>query len=288
MDNKMRDTFDKIHAEATLKQKTAAFLHEKIRQKSGSRKTVRLKLAAICASFVLIFIIGGFCNNLYFTPSAYVDIDVNPSIELMVNRFNRVIEASPYNDDGAAILQDINVLHMSYNAAVDKLIGAMVAKGYLKQDGTVSVTVQTSDGNRESNMLGNLQASINTALQTHHTDASSNVFAVNEEVRGYAHENHMTPAKYLAISELQQVDPTATFEDCREHTISEINQMIREHGSGHHVENPVDEDKAEQGHQPVDDWDEEENHSNSPTAPSNHTVPQNQHKNDNEHGGGHH
>jgi hypothetical protein len=234
LDNGIRDTFDKIHAETVLKQKTADFLYEKIREKRNVNSGVRLRLITVCATFVLLFIMGGFSFNLYFTPSAYVAIDVNPSIELAVNRFGKVIDTSPYNDDGAVILQDVNVRHMSYEDAVDRLFDAMAASGYLKQDGIVSVTVQAASGNRESNMLAGLQATIDNSLQTHHTKADSNVFAVSEDVRNHAHKNHMTPAKYLAISELQQVDPTVTFEGCREHTISEINQMTQAHDGEHH------------------------------------------------------
>lgn len=252
MDNTLHDAFDKIHAEDALKQKTADLLREKIRQPNGRRKISRLRLAAVCVSFALLFIIGGFSYNLYFSPSAYVDIDVNPSIELVVNRFGRVIQASPYNDDGATILADVDILHMSYDDAADTLLDAMVISGYLKQDDMVSVTVQADSGNRGSNMLGGLQVKLDSLLQTHHISATANVFAVNEDVKSHAHENHMTPAKYLAISELQQVDPTATYEDCREHTISEIYEMIQEHGGEHHSENPMEESN-EQQHQPTDD-----------------------------------
>ena len=288
MNNKVRQSFDKIHAEVALKQETANFLHEKIRQKSGKRKIAqsRFRFAAVCASFVMLFIIGGFSYNLYFTPRAYVDIDVNPSIELSVNRFGRIIKASPYNEEGAAILQGVNVQHMSYEDAVDILIGAMVISDYLKQDGMVSVTIQTDDKNRENNMLGGLQTMVESLLQTHHTSAMTNVFAVNEDVKSQAHQNHMTPAKYLAISELQRVDPTVTYEDCRNHTISEINEMIRGHGGEHHTDK-IGDGSNELEPQPAADYGMEENCLNNPATPSSQSMHRNQHEGDGEHGGGH-
>jgi hypothetical protein len=36
--------------------------------------------------------------------TAYVDIDVNPGVELILNRYSRVIDVSAYNDDGADLL----------------------------------------------------------------------------------------------------------------------------------------------------------------------------------------
>lgn len=233
MNNKIHDTFDQIHAEAALKEKTLNFLHEKIQQKSINRNIVRFRRAAACLSFVLVFVIGGFSHHLYFISSAYVDLDVNPSVALAINPFGRVIEANPYNDDGAAILQEVDVRHMNYRNATDQLIGAMVAKGYLQQDGLVSVTVQAEDENKGNNMRDRLQSTIDQTLQAHHTSAATSVFPVSGDVRNHAHENHVTPAKYLAISALQQVDPTASFADCREKTIGEINQRTQEHGGGH-------------------------------------------------------
>lgn len=233
MDNKIHDTFNKIRAEKALKQKTANFLYEKIQQ-NGSRRASPFRFAAVYVSIILLFIMGALSHNLYSMPRAYVDIDVNPSIELVVNRFGRVIEISSFNDDGAVILEDIDVRHMGYKDAVDKLIGAMAKKNYLKQDGLVSVTVQTNNENRRNNMLAGLKITVENILQKHNTNTDSNIFAVSEGIWSHAHKNHMTPAKYLAISKLQQVDPTATFEGCQMHTISEINQMIQTPGSGHH------------------------------------------------------
>lgn len=230
----MRNVFDKIHAEAILKEKTMCFLHEQIQIRNNNRTSSRLRRFAVCISFALLFIIGGFSYNLYFMHSAYVDIDVNPSIELVVNRFDKVIESNPYNDDGAAILKNINIQYMNYEDAVDKLIDTMVINGCLKSEGNFSITVQTKDENRKTNLLVGLRTVIDNSLQAHHTNVNANIFAVSEEVRIHAHDNHVTPAKYLAISELQQVDPTATFEDCREHTISEINQLIQAHCGGRH------------------------------------------------------
>lgn len=237
MNNMIHNAFDKIHAEDALKQKTADFLHERIRQQNVKRKNPHLRIVAAFASFALLFIIGGISHNLYFTPSAYVDIDVNPSIELVVNRFGRVIKAEPYNDDGAAILEDISVRHISYDAAVDTLIDAMVSNGYLNQDGLLSVSVQTNDGERKSSMLGILQSAIDNSLQEHHTNAATDVFPVSEDIRTHAHKNHMTPAMYLAISELQQLDPTVNFEDCQKHTLKELKQMIQDHNGQHHNKN---------------------------------------------------
>ena len=48
--------------------------------------------------------IGGY--SYIQTPVSYVSIDVNPSVELTLNRVDRVISATAFNGDGEAVLED--------------------------------------------------------------------------------------------------------------------------------------------------------------------------------------
>lgn len=241
MENKLRNAFDKIQAGDSLKEKTADYLKAEARKRNRPRRIYRQRLAAVCAAFAVFLLIGGFS---FFTPSAYVDMDVNPSIALTLNRYGFVLKAAPYNDDGAAILQNMDVRCQSWEQAVHLLLDEMIRQGYLAPDGLVSVTVQTGNGNTEQKMLGEIRESVDTLLDSHHSTASADVFAVSREVRDCAHDYNLSPAKYLAITQLQEVDPTASYEQCAEHSISEIKELTEEHCGGHHEENDTDAGNA--------------------------------------------
>lgn len=154
-------------------------------------------------------------------------MDVNPSIALSLNRFGFVLKASPYNDDGAAILENMDVRHKSCEQAVELLLTEMLRQGYVKEDGLVSVTIQTENNSAQEKMLGKIRASVDTLLDSHHSTASADVFAVSEEVRDCAHDHNLSPAKYLAITQLQEVDPSASYDRCAEHSISEIKELTQ-------------------------------------------------------------
>lgn len=232
MDEQLRTAIDKVHAEGDLKRKTAAFLHAEIQKCGEKQKRPSMRLATLFVSVLMLFLIGGFSHNLYFTPSAYVDIDVNPSIELIMNRLGRVSEAHPYNDEGASILAQVSVRHMSYEQAMQALIDTLIADGYLTPDGLVSVTVQAKDGVKEEKLL----FAVSVALDNHHMIVQTDMFPVSADIKAKASSNAITPAKYLAILELQQVDSAATIEGCAGHSISEIRKLTRQHGGGggHH------------------------------------------------------
>ena len=110
-------------------------------------------------------------------------------------------------------------------------------------------------------MLEWLQHVIAESLAEHDANAETDVFTVTSDVGMTAYGHHVTPAKYLAILELQAVDPTATFEGFTAHSIGEIRERTRSHGSNHHN----DEDDShiidtEHNLPVIDDHETEENH----------------------------
>ena len=62
-----------------------------------------------------------------------IGIDVNPSIELSVNRNEKVLQANPLNEDAETILDDMNLKNVDLDIAVNALIGSMVRNGYLSE-----------------------------------------------------------------------------------------------------------------------------------------------------------
>ena len=110
MKNDIRRSFEKIKAEEALKQKTREIVLNKLNDKpKPRRKFQRFSLAVAAAAF--IFLIGAGSFQMYFSESSYIDMDVNPSIELSVNRFDRVIRMSAYNKDGKEVLSELNLKH---------------------------------------------------------------------------------------------------------------------------------------------------------------------------------
>lgn len=230
MENKINDAFRNIRAEEQLKQDTFKF----IQNEAGKRRNIyrkRIPLAA-CASLFLIFFMGLLSYNLYFTESAYIDIDVNPSIELTVNKLDRVIGVYAYNEDGKKILETINLKHKRYSEAVFAIISEMEKEGYLVNNGLVSATLRT-DWN-EGTRLTSLEQTVTKSLEEHHNSSEHEIYAVDDDTKKQAEEENVSPAKYLAIAELQKIVPDATVEGCKDHSISDIREEIHNHKSEKH------------------------------------------------------
>ena len=88
MDERIKEAFEQVQAESGLKDRTKAYVSRKT---EGYRRkgTAKYKVLASAFACVALLLFGGYW--LYFTPTVEISIDVNPSIELGVNRFNRIV-----------------------------------------------------------------------------------------------------------------------------------------------------------------------------------------------------
>lgn len=99
----------------------------------------------VAAVLLLCLCAGGFFAYTWFSVKVVISIDINPGISLSLNRYEYVINAQPLNDDGADVLDDLNLERLDLDTALNALIGAMNRKGYLSEGATASVFVSGED-----------------------------------------------------------------------------------------------------------------------------------------------
>lgn len=235
MIDNIKTAFDNIRAEDKLKTDTMLYLQNAIqsRDKMRARNPIR-KFAVVLTTVAIIILSGVFSYNAYFTTFAYVDVDVNPSIGLTLNRFDRVISVHAYNQNGTSILSGLSLKHKRYEDVLFILMETISQSGYIKDDALVSVTLQTTNSNKETKLLTDIQNGITEYITGRHHGVQIEVFSVSGNTQSLAHELNISPALYLAIQELIEVDESATVDSCREHSIIEIRQWVNEHSSNHH------------------------------------------------------
>lgn len=155
-EERVRDAFGRIRAPEGLVERTLAAVERERAlgpaapapapgdgraPRRGRRAPARLAAAA-CLALALL---GAGGTYAVATPTAYVDIEVNPAIELAVNRFDRVVGARALNEDGEEVLAGIDVAWETCSDALDDIGGELEALGYLEGGATVDVTVACDD-----------------------------------------------------------------------------------------------------------------------------------------------
>ncbi len=216
MDNKLRTAFEDIHAGDALKERTFKAVSSRMHSAAKPRRTGFRPLAA-AAACVLLLVLGGYFS--YTTPVAAISIDVNPSVELRLNIYDRVIDAAGYNDDGEELLSGLSVANMYYTDAINCILSDESIADALSGGGRLEVTVACGSQDR----AGRLQSCI--AEQTGVATECIYCLEGGEELEA-AHSAGISLGKYRAYLELKQLDPNISIEDISGLSMHEIRDMI--------------------------------------------------------------
>ncbi|MBQ9779784.1 MAG: hypothetical protein IJW00_02450 [Clostridia bacterium] len=106
-----------------------------IRRSSTVRTVTKIAALAACFCLVLSAIFGILIVNSQ--PYGYVSVDVNPSIEYRLNRFDRVISVHAVNEDGEALIASIgteNLEGKDIGQALSLAINELSVQGYLNDE----------------------------------------------------------------------------------------------------------------------------------------------------------
>lgn len=220
MKRRLQDTFDKIHADQELKDRTIKFLENTTNGYNKKKITSFKWLTAVAACFVL-FLFAGAGYSAYMTPAFAISIDINPSIELGINRFNKVVSVDTYNEDGYDVMSDIDVNYLDYKDALEQILADKDMKKYITQNQLISITVFGKNEDKNNEMLDNLATCTSHYTNVHCSSSNSKEVAA-------AHEAGMSFGKYKAFLELQALDPDITTEDIQGLTMRQIWDMIDE------------------------------------------------------------
>ena len=213
MDERIRDAFDSIRAEEKLKESTRAVLTN---ARTRRRRPARY-LAAVACLVLLVAGIGGY--QFYFAPTSVLSIDINPSLELGVNRFDRVVTVQSYNEDGQALADTLELKYLDYREALDQLLASPDISERLAQGALLSITVAGENETQCGRLLAGAEAC--TAGQENVSCRHGNTEELEQ-----AHHAGLSLGKYQAFLELQALDPTVTADDVAGLTMRQIRDWI--------------------------------------------------------------
>ena len=215
-EKKFREAFGQIHAEDELRTNTKDFLARQINKKKAHTFPI-LKTAAAAACLLVAVTAGG--AWLYLTPSAYISIDINPSLELGVNRFDRIVSIEAFNSDGQELAEQLDIRYMDYSEAMEELLSEQTVEAYLEDGAVMTVTVAGSDEEKTDQILENVETC--TAGHSNISCHSGDMAEMRE-----AHSEGLSFGKYRAYLELKSLDPSVTPDDIRNLSMREIQDLI--------------------------------------------------------------
>lgn len=236
LDERVQRAFDNVTAPEDVKHATLTYIacvSEAAEQKPTSPEsqdrapskraahriiTFRRAVAALAACFVVALVgVGGFA---YAQPTAYVGIDINPSIELSVNRFGIVVKAEAINDDGDALLDAVSLTGRGYSDALALLTQSEAFSPYAQEDAYVEISVTSDDSHQAKDIRKQSDACLSEL------PCQGSCHAVSESTREEATAAGMGVGRYNAALELIELDPDVTLEECAGLTMRELRDRI--------------------------------------------------------------
>lgn len=217
MNNTFRELFGRIEAQEELKERTKAFLAERTGGYTRGRAKRRKYYisAAAWAVFLLMLSVG---HWLYFTPIAEISIDINPSFEIKINRFDQVIFVEGFNEQGREFSRAPGIKYRNYTDAIGQILDNDTIKTLLSDNEIMTITVTGPDGQRCARILSGVEACTADRSNTY-------CYFTTWEEAAAAHEMGLSCGKYRAFLELQLLDPDITPETVQGMTMREIREL---------------------------------------------------------------
>ena len=201
------DVLDRIDLNTPQEKEAAA------RPVRNVRRRVTGILAAACLS--MIALAGGTYTYQNGRVDSVIGIDVNPSVELSVNRRNKVLEAEALNDDGTAIMEDMDLKGVDLNVAINAVIGSMVTQGYLNDlDNAILVTVSNDSIKKAQGLRYSVVKDIQATLEEKQLKAVvyDQQVIEEDEVKQLADEYNISYGKAYFLKELIGQNSSMTME----------------------------------------------------------------------------
>lgn len=188
--------------------------------------------AAACLLFAVGVVGVPYYGNNY-VPDSHVDIDVNPGVEIVTNKKNKVLQVQSTNQDGAAVIDGMNLKNTELKVAVNALIGSMVQKGYIRNDNTgILVTVRNDNEDKANKVKAEVLNDINTALSTNSVQATviNQTVKTTVDAKKFATENNISIGKAVFVLNLAAKDSSLDAKELAKMKVSEIANLVVQKG----------------------------------------------------------
>jgi hypothetical protein len=213
-----------------VKRQMSAAIGDEIQLKQQKKYLSYKRLAGIAACFLAcIFLSTGV--YAYYTPYSYVSLDINPSISLSLNRFERVISVNPLTEDAVSFIKETkNLKNQNIDKALSEIISSASDKGYIdeKTENQIMIVVSTKNPKEETKLEDTLTQIAAMELSKVNESSEATVEKTTVEIYKTAVSNNVSPGKEILADKLREFNPEITDEEVEDMSVKEMAKLIKE------------------------------------------------------------
>ena len=199
-----------------------------------TKKTSNRKWTTLIAACLAVMLLcgGGVFYQQAHAVASVVSLDVNPSIELKVNRSEKVLVCTPLNEDAKAILADMgggaDLKGAKLDVAVNAIVGSLVRNGYLDSiSSAIMISVEDKDAARAEKLQRELTSAVGGVLQTSEAKAAILTQTLTQDagLEQQARENSISTGKAALVNRVLALNSALKFDELAKLSVEELKDL---------------------------------------------------------------
>ncbi|HEY9061147.1 MAG TPA: anti-sigma factor domain-containing protein [Pseudobacteroides sp.] len=233
-----------------LKRKPGMFVGQQVQftpiDIKKERKPVKFLMPLIASAAAIIFIV--FLFFIFFQKSSdsglegiysFVDLDINPSIELMLDKDNKVQKTLSLNDDAQKLLKGLDFNNMYLEKAITEILAKSEDLGYIDMENnhvlaSVSLndeyTYYGKDIEEQKNYIDDLVRELKISLEDK-TDKYL-VTKASPILKRKASKNNLSIGRQTYYESMRKNDEDITIDEAKVHDVSTMIENLRGYDNG--------------------------------------------------------
>lgn len=218
-----------------------------------------IKKIIIIISIIILLLIGISLGGLYLYKLNKIvnilTIDINPSLKLSLNYKNKVIKTEGLNNEGKELLKEENFKGKYLEETIEKITEAVIEKEYVTEEDNY-ILINTNDKDFENKVV--------KLINNEFKEKNKKCNVIKQEISNDAKENAkkygISDSKASYIENIIKENNELTYEELKDKSINEINQIVNSKNDKKDQEAEKIEEKEEQKDEKI-----EENKQNNTT-----------------------
>lgn len=192
-------------------------------------KPIKTILSLVLLIGAVILLVS--CNTSDISDETYMTVDINPSMEFIVTKSEKVVYVNALNEDAEVLLTDLQIEGKDLDVVMNIIIDAAINLGYIDVDSEatyVSVLTISNDQEAQERIKTRAKEHINQSFQDHLVMGRAQDKSFTPEFLVEAESYGVTPGFLLLAKSAVTVNDDLLLEDALLLEVKELQAMIKE------------------------------------------------------------
>ncbi len=208
-----------------LKYKEGSYEGQKILYNTEDiyKETKYKKISAYAAVLILVLLPAFIFMSLNpVNAAAVISVDINPSMEFMIDKNEKVIDIRSLDEEAGALINE-KWIGMPYPETLLMYLNEAEAQGYIVNDSIVLVSCTFLNDDLDS---AEIQNHTEDTMKQVNTDFSYVYHEENREDLKKAQKENLSAGKYKLYEEIQKVHPEIPTEELKNKNLKELRELM--------------------------------------------------------------